>query len=147
MAKANSRLGAVPASRFSVGFGSNRSTWLGPPFMKRWITDFAFAGKCGERALRSNEAAWAPRAVSKLVDEAELGGVQNSVAEVGDRHPLRGSRTGRVVVIGIQTGRPALLKILNRGHAGGHFVLRWEPRIGPQVDVFNDLGAVAIGIV
>ena len=29
-----SRLGADPANLFNVGLGSNRSTWLGPPFMK-----------------------------------------------------------------------------------------------------------------
>src|ERR1035437_1453535 len=44
IAKLNSRLGADPANRFSAGFGSNRSTWLGPPFMNRWTTDFASPG-------------------------------------------------------------------------------------------------------
>src|SRR5580704_10166447 len=36
-----------PASRASSGFGSNRSTWLGPPSMKTQITDLALGGKCG----------------------------------------------------------------------------------------------------
>src|SRR2546427_10386924 len=36
-----------------IGLGSKRSTWLGPPFMKSWMTDFAFAGKWGARGLRS----------------------------------------------------------------------------------------------
>ena len=31
----------------SIGFGSKRSTWLGPPYMKRKMTDFAFGAKCG----------------------------------------------------------------------------------------------------
>ena len=30
-----SRLGAVPANFWSVGLGSNKSTWLGPPFWNR----------------------------------------------------------------------------------------------------------------
>ena len=36
-----------PSSLVSVGFGSNRSTWLGPPSMKRKITDLAVGGWCG----------------------------------------------------------------------------------------------------
>lgn len=31
----------------SIGSGSSRFTWLGPPCMKSWITDFAWAGGCG----------------------------------------------------------------------------------------------------
>src|SRR5829696_6760590 len=31
----------------SSGLGSNVSTWDGPPFMNRWTTCFAQAGKCG----------------------------------------------------------------------------------------------------
>src|SRR5256885_13442456 len=38
-----------PASFSSVGFGSNRSRWLGPPSMNSQITDLARAGKCGGR--------------------------------------------------------------------------------------------------
>ena len=40
-----SRLGAEPANFWSAGLGSNRSTWLGPPFMNRWMTAFAFGAK------------------------------------------------------------------------------------------------------
>jgi hypothetical protein len=36
-----------PCRFVSSGFGSVRSTWLGPPSMNRKMTDFAFAGKCG----------------------------------------------------------------------------------------------------
>src|SRR5260370_210066 len=36
-----------PWSRFSSGFGSNVSIWLGPPCMNRKITCFARPGKCG----------------------------------------------------------------------------------------------------
>ncbi len=39
-----------PWSRFSNGFGSNVSIWLGPPCMNRKITCLARAGKCGGRA-------------------------------------------------------------------------------------------------
>jgi len=39
-----------PAYFCSDGLGSNVSTWLGPPFMNRWITRFAFAAKCGSRS-------------------------------------------------------------------------------------------------
>ena len=53
MAKLSSRLGAVPARRFKVGLGSNRSIWLGPPFMNRWITLLARAGNCGAFGFRS----------------------------------------------------------------------------------------------
>ena len=31
-----------PLSSFSLGLGSKRSTWLGPPSMKSQMTDFAF---------------------------------------------------------------------------------------------------------
>ena len=40
-----SRPGGCPSYFFSVGLGSNRSIWLGPPFMKRWITDLARGSK------------------------------------------------------------------------------------------------------
>src|SRR5688572_9632174 len=30
-----------------AGFGSNVSTWDGPPFMNRWMTCLAFGAKCG----------------------------------------------------------------------------------------------------
>src|SRR6478752_1406141 len=36
-----------PAKRLSVGFGSNRSRWLGPPSIKHQITDFALASNWG----------------------------------------------------------------------------------------------------
>ena len=53
MAKLSSRLGAVPARRFKAGLGSNRSIWLGPPFMKRWMTLLARAGNWGAFGFRS----------------------------------------------------------------------------------------------
>src|SRR5688572_13289264 len=36
-----------PARLSSAGFGSNRSIWLGPPSMKRKMTDFAVGLWCG----------------------------------------------------------------------------------------------------
>ena len=36
-----------PARRIKSGFGSNRSTWLGPPDMKRKMTLRARGAKCG----------------------------------------------------------------------------------------------------
>src|SRR6266567_3904918 len=36
-----------PARRIKSGFGSNKSTWLGPPDMKRKITRRARGAKCG----------------------------------------------------------------------------------------------------
>ena len=39
----------LPCHRASSGFGSNKSTCDGPPYMKRKITDFAFGAKCGAR--------------------------------------------------------------------------------------------------
>src|SRR5262245_35879783 len=39
----------LPWKRRSSGFGSKRSTWLGPPYMKRKITDLARGVKCGDR--------------------------------------------------------------------------------------------------
>ena len=53
MAKLNSRLGAVPASLVSIGLGSNKSTWLGPPFMKSWMTLLALGAKCVGLGFRS----------------------------------------------------------------------------------------------
>src|SRR4051812_25217916 len=46
----------------SSGFGSNVSTWLGPPFMKRKTQCFAFAGKCG--GFASSGDACASKSVS-----------------------------------------------------------------------------------
>src|SRR5436190_16395282 len=37
----------LPASLFSVGLGSNKSMWLGPPSRKHHMTDLAFAGSGG----------------------------------------------------------------------------------------------------
>src|ERR1700751_4757633 len=42
----------LPAYRASIGLGSKVSTWEGPPFMNRWITRFALAGKCGSLGAR-----------------------------------------------------------------------------------------------
>ena len=36
-----------PCRLTSSGLGSNKSTWLGPPYMNKKITFRAFAGKCG----------------------------------------------------------------------------------------------------
>src|SRR6478672_10095225 len=36
-----------PANLLRVGFGSNKSRWLGPPSMKHQITDFALASNWG----------------------------------------------------------------------------------------------------
>src|ERR1044071_9479944 len=53
MSLANSRLGGCPSYFFNMGLGSNKSTWLGPPFINRWMTDFALGEKCGCLARRS----------------------------------------------------------------------------------------------
>jgi hypothetical protein len=45
-------VGFFPSWVLSAGFGSNVSTWLGPPFMNRKMTRFAFAGKCAPAAAR-----------------------------------------------------------------------------------------------
>src|SRR5260370_27672960 len=37
----------LPWCLANSGFGSQRSTWLGPPYMKRKMHDFAWATKCG----------------------------------------------------------------------------------------------------
>src|SRR5438093_918068 len=59
----------LPAYLARSGLGSNVSTWEGPPFMNRWITRLAFAGKCGDFGAsglinRSAVAAGAPSAPS-----------------------------------------------------------------------------------
>src|SRR2546422_5568377 len=41
-----------PASRIKSGFGSNKSTWLGPPDIKRKMTARACGVKCGVRGAR-----------------------------------------------------------------------------------------------
>src|SRR6185369_2124620 len=41
-----------PANRIKSGFGSNKSTWLGPPDMNRKMTARARGGKCGGRDAR-----------------------------------------------------------------------------------------------
>ena len=51
---ATSAGGALPSYFASIGLGSSRSTWLGPPCMKSWITAFARAGACGGRGSTSN---------------------------------------------------------------------------------------------
>src|SRR5438034_5960500 len=49
-----------PANRTKSGFGSNKSTWLGPPDMKRKMTARARGGKCGGRGARGFETVfWA----------------------------------------------------------------------------------------
>ena len=59
----------LPCCRVSSGFGSKRSTWLGPPSMNRKMTDLAFAGNCGffgasgSTARAASEAATLPRPV------------------------------------------------------------------------------------
>src|SRR5260370_31055308 len=37
----------LPWCLANSGFGSQRSTWLGPPYMNRKMQDLAFAEKCG----------------------------------------------------------------------------------------------------
>ena len=37
----------------SIGLGSNRSTWLGPPCMKSWMTALARGVKCGGFSVKS----------------------------------------------------------------------------------------------
>ena len=41
----------LPCQRSSAGLGSKVSIWLGPPYMKRKMTDFARGANCRERAL------------------------------------------------------------------------------------------------
>ena len=47
IAKASSRPGLALGLCLRVGLGSNRSIWLGPPSMNRWMIDRALAGSCG----------------------------------------------------------------------------------------------------
>ena len=47
--------GGWPSYFVSIGLGSNRSTWLGPPCMKSWMTAFARAGWCEGRGRTSND--------------------------------------------------------------------------------------------
>src|SRR3954471_16382370 len=51
----------LPASLFTIGLGSNKSIWLGPPSMKRKMTLFALAGKRAGRG-DNGESAGAPSA-------------------------------------------------------------------------------------
>src|SRR5258706_2483097 len=44
----------LPASASSAGFGSNVSTWLGPPSMNSQMTDFAVGAKCGGLARKGS---------------------------------------------------------------------------------------------
>src|SRR4051794_29668487 len=55
----------LPPRRFNVGFGSNRSIWLGPPSRKHQITDFAVGAKWGKRTVPIGFAAEAPAAASR----------------------------------------------------------------------------------
>ena len=48
--------GGWPSCLASIGLGSRRSTWLGPPCMKSWMTAFARAGACGGRGRTSKSA-------------------------------------------------------------------------------------------
>ena len=49
--------GGWPSCFASIGLGSSRSTWLGPPCMKSWMTAFARAGMCGGRGRTSKSRA------------------------------------------------------------------------------------------
>ena len=58
------RAAAWPAYLSSIGLGSNVSTCDGPPFMKRWMTRLALAGKCGawgrSGSVEAAVAVWVP---------------------------------------------------------------------------------------
>src|SRR5205085_8133238 len=66
----------LPSSLVSSGFGSNRSTWLGPPSMNRKMTDFAvgvwwgFFGASGSCATRG--AARSEEHTSELQSQSNL---------------------------------------------------------------------------
>src|SRR5206468_4076061 len=48
----------LPCHFARAGLGSNRSTGLGPPTMKRKMTFLAFGSKCGLRAARGLAWGW-----------------------------------------------------------------------------------------
>src|SRR3954454_25031766 len=60
----------LPPRRFNVGFGSNRSMWLGPPSRKHQMTDFAFDAKCGERTVLVRFVPEAPPTASRASNDA-----------------------------------------------------------------------------
>src|SRR5215831_9601040 len=127
-----SRLGALPANLRSIGLGSNRSTWLGPPFWNIWMTAFALASKCGRRGFRSyvfrapkrsrvsSEARAAPcrpplmrekkSRREGLVDIGEIRGNQHGVAEIGEGGPARGLPARRLALFVLQVLGPLALQ-------------------------------------
>src|SRR5438477_9858829 len=62
----------LPCSLSSAGLGSNVSTWLGPPFMKRNTQCFALAGKCGGFEASGNPAAFALLSKNPLLDSKSI---------------------------------------------------------------------------
>ena len=77
-----------PASLSSIGLGSNRSRWLGPPSMNRKMTDFALAGKCGFLGLSGSAAADRSPAsmdVSAIAPKPDPAWARKSRREVGRR--------------------------------------------------------------
>src|SRR5262245_40820122 len=62
-----------PASLLSVGLGSNRSRWLGPPSMKHQMTDLALAGNIGVFAasgLSEGAALAAADSAARTIEDA-----------------------------------------------------------------------------
>ena len=79
-------LGAAAACRrtsSSIGLGSSRSTWLGPPCMKSWMTALAFAGACGGRGRTSNRAGTARGSPPGLAQQRGQGQAAEAAAEAG----------------------------------------------------------------
>src|SRR6266540_1867963 len=75
---------AVPLNFVRAGFGSNVSTWLGPPFMKRKTQCLAFAGKWGCLGARG----------PAFVEALKRGSVEAPAAEARlEKKPLLESRS------------------------------------------------------
>ena len=88
---------ALPWCRSSVGLGSNRSIWLGPPFMNRWITALALGSKCGGRGAEVDGP------TSRRLDGRRARGPVQILAQQRDQrgpvepagHPLEEAAPGR----------------------------------------------------
>ena len=64
--------GGWPSYFVSIGLGSNRSTWLGPPCMKSWMTALARAGMWPGRCLTSETPPAAAGASARKLDSPSI---------------------------------------------------------------------------